>query len=195
VAYSEEEIRPLTDGETPILLYVGRFTKVKRVPLMIRAFARARAGGARGALVLVGGHPGEWEGEHPLDVVRETGAPDVFLAGWHGHEELPAFLNAADAIVLASVREQFGQVLVEAMAAELPAVAVDAFGPGEIVADGTTGWLVPPDDEAALAGALEDVLTRPDERRRRGLEAARAVSALYAWPAIAGRLADVFDQA
>ena len=44
------------------------------------------------------------------------GAANVFLAGWHEHDELPAFMNASDALALASVREQFGQVLVEAMA-------------------------------------------------------------------------------
>ena len=55
------------------------------------------------ALVLVGGYPGEWEGEHPWDVVRETGARDVFLAGWHDHDELPELLCGADALALASV--------------------------------------------------------------------------------------------
>ena len=51
----------------PVLLYVGRFTEVKRIPLLIEAYARARPGFRRRApLVLVGGFPGEWEGEHPL---------------------------------------------------------------------------------------------------------------------------------
>ena len=131
-----------------MLLYVGRFTEVKRVPLLMRAHARARERFARPApLVLLGGFPGEWEGEHPLEAVRETGDPDVFLAGWRGHEDLPDGLNAADLLVLPSVREQFGAVIVEAMACGLPAIAVDACGPAEIVDAGETGWLVAPDDE------------------------------------------------
>jgi glycosyltransferase involved in cell wall biosynthesis len=134
-------------GPTPVLLYSGRFTEVKRVPLLIEAHARAADRYRRRApLVLLGGFPGEWEGEHPLDAVRRTGAPDVFLAGWHEHEELPGFLAASDVIVLPSVREQFGQVLVEGMACGLPAIAVDAHGPGEIVKAGATGWLVEGDD-------------------------------------------------
>ena len=65
----------------PVLLYVGRFTEVKRVPLLVRAHARARERFVRPApLVLLGGFPGEWEGEHPLETVRETGDEDVFLA-------------------------------------------------------------------------------------------------------------------
>src|SRR5213078_677281 len=153
----------------PVLLYVGRYTEVKRIPLLIRAHARARERFARRApLVLLGGFPGEWEGEHPLTVIREAGDPDVFLAGWRGHEDLPDGLNAADLVVLPSVREQFGAVLVEGMACGLPPIAVDAHGPAEIVEDGETGWLVPPDDEDAMVEALVEAANDTNERRRRG---------------------------
>jgi glycosyltransferase involved in cell wall biosynthesis len=191
VAYDEEDLEVLAEGT--VLLYVGRYTAVKRVGLLVRAHARALTEYSRpAALVLVGGFPGEWEGEHPLDAVRAAGAQDVFLAGWHEHDELPAFLNASDVVVLPSVREKFGLVLVEAMACGLPAIAVDAHGPSLIVDDGETGWLVPPDDETALAGALVDAVDRPDERRRRG-DAARAVAReRWSWPALAERVADVY---
>ena len=101
--------------------------------------------------MLVGGFPGEWEGEHPLETIERLDATDVFLAGWHEHEELPDILAATDIIVLPSVREQFGQVLVEGMACGLPAIAVDAHGPADIVTHGETGWLVEPDDVPGLA--------------------------------------------
>jgi glycosyltransferase involved in cell wall biosynthesis len=192
VAYAEEDLAPFAAG-SPVLLYVGRFTRVKRVGLLIRAFGEV-AGDGRAALVLLGGHPGEWEGEHPLEAIEASGARNVFLAGWHGHAELPDFLSASDALVLASVREQFGQVLVEAMACELPPVAVDRYGPAEIVQDGVTGWLVEPDDVDGLADALRRVLDDPDERRRRGRAAARVAQERYGWPALAGRLAGWFDE-
>jgi len=192
--YTEAEIAPLARG--PVLLSVGRFTDVKRLPLLVRAFARARADASTPAsLVLLGGHPGEWEGEHPYAAVRATGARDVFLAGWHEHDTLPAFLNAADATVLASVREQFGLVLVEGMACGRPAIAVDAFGPAEIVEDGRTGWLVPPDDEGALADALVACIDDADERARRGAAAREAALERWSWPALAGRLAGVLTDA
>jgi glycosyltransferase involved in cell wall biosynthesis len=193
VAYSEDDLGAFREG--PVLLYVGRYTEVKRIPLMIRAYARAREEfGRRAPLVLLGGYPGEWEGEHPLEAVREAGARDVFLAGWRGHEDLPHGLNAADAVVLASVHEQFGQVLVEGMACGLPAVAVDAHGPATIVEDGATGWLVPPDDEDALRRALVELVTDDDERRRRGEAAYAAAREHYSWPALIGRLAKVYDE-
>ena len=194
VTYREDQLEPFRAGG-PVLLYVGRYTEVKRIPLLIRAHTRARERFARPApLVLLGGFPGEWEGEHPLEVVRETGNPDVFLAGWRGHEDLPDGLNAADLLVLPSVREQFGAVIVEAMACGLPALAVNAFGPAEIVDAGDTGWLVPPDDEAALADALVEAVNDDAERRRRGERAYEVARGRYAWPALAAGLGHVYDE-
>jgi glycosyltransferase involved in cell wall biosynthesis len=190
VGYSESELEAL-DGT--VLVYSGRFTEVKRLQLLIRAFARASFSSPAG-LVLLGGYPGEWEGEHPLDVVRDTGASNVFLAGWRGHDELADGLNASDVVVLPSVHEQFGQVLVEGMACGLPCVAVDAHGPATIVDAGETGWLVPPDDEDALVDALEEAVNDPDERRRRGEAAYREARAKYSWPSLVERLARVYEE-
>jgi glycosyltransferase involved in cell wall biosynthesis len=193
VRYTLEDVERL--AREPTILYVGRFTEVKRVGLLVRAHARARAEhGMREGLVLLGGFPGEWEGEHPLDVMRETGTSDVFLAGWHDHDQLPGFLHASDVVVLPSVREQFGQVLVEGMACGLAAIAVDRHGPGEIVDDGVTGWLVEPDDEAGLAAAMAEAAGDVAERRRRGEAAARVAADRYSWPALAARLAEAYDE-
>jgi glycosyltransferase involved in cell wall biosynthesis len=179
-----------------VLVCVGRFTEVKRMGLLVRAYARARERFDRpAALVFVGGHDGEWEAEHPGVVARELGLDDVFLAGWQEHETLPDFYSAADASVLASICEQFGLVLVEGMACELPAIAVGRFGPADIVTPGKTGWLVPPDDEAALADALVEAVSDPAELARRGEAAARDVAQRFAWPAIAERLGDTLAQA
>ncbi len=145
--------------------------------------------------MLVGGFPGEWEGEHPYDTIRRTGAEDVFLAGWHGHDELPNLLAASDVVVLPSVREQFGQVLVEGMACARPPIAVDAFGPAEIVRHGETGWLVEPDDPISLANALVEAINRPFERRRRGRAAAADARERFSWPALAAEVAAVYDVA
>jgi glycosyltransferase involved in cell wall biosynthesis len=181
------------DVDTPVILYVGRFTEVKRVPLLIEAYAAAVPGFHRRApLVIVGGFPGEHEGEHPEVAIRRTGVGDVHLAGWHGHAELPTLLAAADVLVLPSVNEQFGQVIVEAMACGLPAIAVDRGGPAEIVEHGETGWLVEPDDAIGLENALVEAVNRPAERRRRGANAARTAHERYAWPELAERVAALY---
>lgn len=193
VGYGEEEVEAFA-GTGPVLLYVGRYTEVKRIPLLIRAYARARERfQVRAPLVLLGGHPGEWEGEHPLAVVRDLGVPDVFLAGWRGHDDLPDGLNAADVVVLPSVREQFGQVLVEAMACGLPVIAADAHGPAEIVDHGRTGWLVEPDDEEQLAAALVDAVNDEGKRARKGALAYEESRGRYSWPALAEGVSAVYE--
>lgn len=195
VSYGEDDLEAFAD-EAPVLLYVGRYTEVKRIPLLIRAYARARERFSRRApLVILGGHPGEWEGEHPLAVIRASGARDVFLAGWHSHDgELPRGLNASDVVVLPSVHEQFGQVLVEGMACGLPALAVNAHGPATIVDPGETGWLVPPDDEDAMCAALVEAVNDHDARVRMGQTAYERSRARYSWPALAERIARVYDE-
>jgi glycosyltransferase involved in cell wall biosynthesis len=81
------------------------------------------------------------------------------------------------------------------MACCLPAIAVGNHGPGEIVDDGETGWLVEPDDQHGMAEALLAAAADPGERRRRGHAAREVALARYAWPNLAGRVADVFDAA
>jgi glycosyltransferase involved in cell wall biosynthesis len=194
VAYEDDDLEPF-QGLGPVLLYVGRYTEVKRIPLLIRAYARAKPRfEMRAPLVLLGGYPGEWEGEHPLEVIEQEGVEDVFLAGWRGHRDLPRGLNASDVVVLPSVREQFGQVLVEGMACGLPVIAKDAYGPAEIVDHGETGWLVPPDDEGALGDALVDAVNDDGKRARKGEAAYREARARYTWPALARGVADVYEQ-
>lgn len=192
VAYPEQELAPFA-SET-VFVYLGRFTAAKRLPLLIRAHARAQSRLQRPApLVLVGGHPGEYEGEHPLATIRQLDARQVFLAGWRAHEQLPQALNAADVLVLPSVAEAFGLALVEAMACGLPVIACDAHGPAEIIRDGESGWLVPPDDEQALAAALIEAATDARERRRRGQQAAAVAHRRYGWSAIATRVASLYE--
>jgi glycosyltransferase involved in cell wall biosynthesis len=71
---------------------------------------------------------------------------------------------------------------------------VDAHGPAEIVNAGETGWLVPPDDEEALAEALVEAVNGEGERRRRGERAYEAARGRYSWPALAHGLAQVYTE-
>ena len=81
------------------------------------------------------------------------------------------------------------------MACGLPVVAVDRFGPAQIITDGDTGWLVEPDDLDDLSAALIEAISDPAERARRGARARAVAVERYGWPAVAGALADVLDRA
>jgi glycosyltransferase involved in cell wall biosynthesis len=189
VSYMERDLAAL---EGVVLLAVGRFTEVKRLSLLIEAFDRAQDGfDEPAALILIGGHPGEWEGEHPLETIERTGARNVFLAGWHRHDELPSSLRAGDLLVHASVWEAFGQVLIEAMACGLPVIAVERGGPATIVTDPETGWLVEPDDVEALARAIAAAVEDGAGRRRRGERARAEAVERFSWPRLGEELAEV----
>ena len=157
-----------------MLLYVGRFTEVKRIPLLIEAYARARPGFSRRApLVIVGGFPDECEGEHPQDAIARTGARDVHLAGWHDHEELPDILAASDV-----ARAAVGARAVRPGASSRRWPAGCRRSPSTPTArrrSSTTakpaGWSSPTTSHS-LANALVEAVNRPAERRRRGANAA-----------------------
>jgi glycosyltransferase involved in cell wall biosynthesis len=187
VAYDDRAIEGLAGK--PVLVAVGRFTAIKRLTLLVEAYVRARPQfDVRAPLVLIGGYPGEWEGEHPIQTIERLGAQDVFLVGWHDQAELPELLSAADVLVMPSARESFGQVIVEAMACGLAPIAARSLGPETIIEDGETGWLVAADDGDALCAAMIDAVNHPVERSRRADAAHAAALQRYAWSAVTRRL-------
>jgi glycosyltransferase involved in cell wall biosynthesis len=201
VRYTEADLAAFAQPDVPVLIFVGRFTEQKRVPLLLRAYGRARREyGVRAPLLIWGGFPVEFEGEHPVSVVRSEGIEGVFFTGWHGHEELPTGLGCADVFVSPSVGEAFGQVFIEAMACGLPVIAAASGGPLSFVNDvagAPNGWLVDPDDEASLAHALAESTTGPQaaaERMKRSANALGQVRARFSWSAAARQVVGVYEE-
>jgi glycosyltransferase involved in cell wall biosynthesis len=203
VRYREDEVLEAffdaASGEPrPVLIFVGRFLGFKRVPLLIRAYQQARARMSTPApLVIWGGSPGEWEGEHPHTLATELGVDGVFFAGWRGHEDLPRGLACADCFVAPSKNEPFGLVYLEAMSCGLPVIGTQSGGPPsfvDVVPGEPDGWLVPPDDEDALADAMVQAIDGSDVRRWRGENAARHVRESYSWTGLAGRFTELYER-
>jgi glycosyltransferase involved in cell wall biosynthesis len=175
---------------------VGRFLDFKRVPLLIRAYARARERmSVQAPLVIWGGVPGEWEGAHPHTVVTEGEVDGVYLTGWRDHDELPLGLACADCFVAPSTDEPFGLVYLEAMSAGVPVIGTCSGGPPSfvnVVAGEPDGWLVEPDDEAALADAIVVAVNHAAERARRGANARRHAQASHSWSGVGARVARLY---
>jgi glycosyltransferase involved in cell wall biosynthesis len=190
-------VEPRGGAPAPVLLFVGRFLDVKRVPLLLRAYAAARPRLAAPApLVIWGGFPGEWQGEHPVAVAREVGEDGIFFAGWRGHDDLPDGLACSDVMVGPSIREGFGQVFIEAMACAVPVIVPRSGGPISFVntAPGRpNGWLVEPDDVGSLTDALVEAVNNPDRRRERGENAYEQIRSTYSWDSLAGRFAALYE--
>jgi glycosyltransferase involved in cell wall biosynthesis len=92
------------------------------------------------------------------------------------HRNIPSFLRSLDLYVHPARFEGMPNAVVEAMAAACPIVATDVDGTRELIQDGKHGWLVPPEDPAALASALREALGNLDEARKRGTTAQRRVA-------------------
>lgn len=188
ISYRPDELSGFvgTDGvAVPIVLFAGRFLRFKRVQLLIEAHhALQSSGGHSSVLVIVGGFPGEWEGEHPFETVGRLGALNVFFAGWRNHDELSDILTCSDVFAAPSVEEPFGLVYLEAMASGLPPIATTTGGPPTFInvdCRHPTGWLVPPDDLTATTQALAEAVSHPAERTTRGRRAATFVRSQYSW--------------
>ena len=140
--------------DVPLLGMVARFDPYKDHPNLIAALGRLRQAGHVFRTVLVG--TGVDAGNAALaQAVRSAGLhEEVRLLG--PRADIPAVMNALDVHVLSSSAEAFPNVLAEAMACGTPCVTTDVGDAVAIV--GETGWVAPPRDAAALAGALEQAL-------------------------------------
>jgi glycosyltransferase involved in cell wall biosynthesis len=137
------------DPDAPVLVSIGRLSREKGHLDLIAAFRRLRQQEPKLRLVLVGDGP-----ERPR--LEQTAGEGVLFTG-HVPDPAP-YYAIADAVVLPSHTEGSSNVLLEAMAAGVPAVATQVGGTPEIAVNGENALLVPPDDSFALASAIGRVL-------------------------------------
>jgi glycosyltransferase involved in cell wall biosynthesis len=173
-----------------ILLYIGRLAEEKNLEFLLRAFARIVRSRPQTRLVLVGGGPKE-KGLRRLTGELELGERVIF-AGAVPHESVPGYAAAADLFVFPSTSETQGLVMIEAMAAGTPVVAVDAPGTSDILADG--GGRLVPLEEGQFAQKVLNLLADEDGRRSLEAEALR-VAETYTVDSATERLLDVYRQA
>jgi glycosyltransferase involved in cell wall biosynthesis len=112
----------------------------------------------------------------------------VRFLGFVEHQQMPRQYQQVDLFVLPSRRESFGLVLAEAMACGLPVVATTAGAIPEVVEDGVTGVLVPPDDPEALANAVVSLLSDPQRMKAMGKAGAERVRERFTWDKVAERV-------
>jgi len=172
-------------ADRPVVLFVGFFSRDKRPDLLFRAWRRAASAGVRSHLAFVGAKgAGYYEIDASLaDEIRRDAAACgcaadvVFIDATH---EIEKYYRAADVYVLPSVREAHPLALLEAMACGLPCIATRLPGSTDALVDeGVNGRLFPPDDEAALAAAVQEALANPAAARAMGARARADVAARY----------------
>jgi len=186
------------DQTRPLVLTVGGVEPRKGTITLFEAMAELRRNlDPPPVLAIVGGHSFQdyrAYREAALARLPELGLElgnDVVLLGTVPEAELGGWYRAADAFAFPSVKEGFGLVVLEALAAGLPVVTTDIPVFGEYLADGVSALLTRPGDGPALATALQAVLTDPDLRRRLAAGGAPVVQR-FTWEASARRHLDVY---
>ena len=171
----------------PTFLYVGRLKRYKGVETAIRAVALARRQGTELVLEIAG------QGDDRPRLERLVAELDlgsgVRFLGFVAEEDKRALLRRSWATVFPSPKEGWGITNVEAAACGTPAVASDSPGLRESVRHEETGLLVPVDDPAALAAALQRLARDPALVARLGRGGRRFAESL-SWDAAAGQTAD-----
>ena len=196
------------DPDRPTIVFVGRITRQKGLPHLLRACEQLPADVQ---VILCAGAPDtpeiKAEVEGLVARLREKRTGVVWIEEMLPRPELIAVLAASDVFVCPSVYEPLGIVNLEAMAVGLPVVGSATGGIPDVIVDGETGLLVPieqvqdgtgtPIDparfEADLAERLTTLVTDTEAAKAMGQAARRRVEEHFAWQAIAQRTMDVYN--
>jgi glycosyltransferase involved in cell wall biosynthesis len=157
--------------EQVICVYVGRLSPEKNLNLLLQAFYGVAMTYDHVRILIVGDGP---ERENLESMVKRMNIDTkVHFAGMVEYKDIPAYLATSDIFVTPSSAETFGLSTVEAMAAGLPALGIDAPGTTDIIEDGVTG-LVSSDDLAVFTAKLVYLSTNHELRRSMAKQAAQA---------------------
>jgi alpha-maltose-1-phosphate synthase len=194
-------VRHGVDPGRPYVLFVGRITRQKGVPHLLRA---ARSLDPAAQLVLCAGAPDtpalDQEFRALVDELRQTRDGVLWIPEMLPRPEVVQLLSHAAVFACPSVYEPLGIVNLEAMACGTPVVASAVGGIPEVVRDGVTGLLVDYDEaapatfEAALAEALNSVIADPETAGRMGEAGRERAVREFGWDAIARRTVTVYEE-
>lgn len=181
-----------TNARGPAILFVGRLDAAQKgLATLVRAVAQVPSG-LRARLRMVGQ---DWGGlERTLSLARSLGIADrVDALGAVSRADLLREYARAELLVLPSRFDSFPVVVLEAMAAGLPVVATRVGGVPEVVEEGKSGLLVPPENPAALAEAIGTVLSDRALGVRFGVEGRRR-AVRFDWSIVAGEYVRLFTE-
>jgi L-malate glycosyltransferase len=191
-------VPPVAQVQDPLLLVIGSSKSLAPtygIDTLLRAFAALpehAPDGRRLHLRLLAGGPQAAEYQALSAALGQQHR--VEFVGGLQHAEMPPALQRLDIFVAPSRQESFGVSVLEASACERPVVASRVGGLPEVVEHGVTGLLVPPSDERALAAALLQLVTNPQQRRAMGLAGRRLVLQRYGWETCVSTMLMVYEQ-
>jgi glycosyltransferase involved in cell wall biosynthesis len=181
-------VQPPANGMTGVLGALGRLGREKGFDVLLAAMSKLPPGEAR---LLLGGEG--TQGEALARQLHDLGLEDrVTMTGFVA--DVPAFLSQIGLFVLPSRSEGLGLVAVEAMAAGRPVIATNVGGIPEVVVDGETGVLVPPEQPDALAAAIHRLLRDPVVAAQMGQAGRRRARELFSAERMAEKTAALYEE-
>jgi alpha-maltose-1-phosphate synthase len=181
------------DPGRPSVVYVGRVTRQKGLRVLLRAASQLVPAAQ---LVLCAGQADTPELEAEVTALvehlRATRSGVIWLPGMLAKTEVIQILSHATVFACPSLYEPLGIVNLEAMACGTAVVASAVGGIPEVVTDGTTGLLVPPDDEAALAAAINALIADPARAAEFGARGRQRAVGEFSWDSIAAQTAGLY---
>jgi starch synthase len=183
------------DADRPTVAYVGRVTRQKGLPVLLRA---AELLDPAVQLVLCAGQADTRElGAEVTGLVghlRESRSGLIWLDGMLPKADVIQILSHATAFACPSLYEPLGIVNLEAMACGTAVVGSDVGGIPEVVMDAQTGLLVPPGDHLLLAEALSSLLSDPARAAAMGQLGRQRVAAEFSWASVAAQTAALYTE-
>lgn len=184
-----------------VILQLGRMVPRKGVDNVVRALALLeREHGTRARLLIVGGNSEKPDPEATpelgrlMELARTLGVEDsVCFVGQRQRAQLRYYYSAADVFVTTPWYEPFGITPLEAMACGTPVIGTAVGGIKSTVVDGETGYLVPPNDPAALAERLAWLHRNPQLAQRLGWAGMRRAYQQFTWRSVAASIAGVYE--
>lgn len=176
------------NGDVPVIGFVGRFVPEKGFDTLLQALAELRA---PWRALFVGNGPGR------ASIEAFAQQHDVRVIGDATHDEVPLWLNAMDLLcapsrTTATWREQFGRMLVEAMACEVAVIASDSGEIPHVVGD--AGMVLPERDVRAWREAIETLVSDPGARRALAARGLARVGDRFVWPVVARQHLAFFER-
>jgi glycosyltransferase involved in cell wall biosynthesis len=172
-------------------VYIGRFTRIRGVDVLLDAIERLEGQGP--PFLLIGRPERDADLQHRIG--RLEGRGMIRVRHWASQEELATILRGASMAVVPSRYESFGLAAAEAMACGVPVIASRAGALPELVRDGETGMLVPAGDAGALAEAIRYLHTHRAQARVMGQAARSLVRSRYSWDAVAAAYEQAYEDA
>jgi glycosyltransferase involved in cell wall biosynthesis len=187
--------QPISPNNSVIVGLIGQIGERKGHLYLLEAARRLLQTHPEVRFWIVGKEPAHSKEHYTEQLYRyvEENHLESHVKFWGFRTDIPDILSRLDILVLPSLQEPFGKIVIEAMAMEKPVVASKVGGVPEIVMDGKTGLLIPPGDSDAICQALQQLIEDREKREQMGREGRKRVEQMFSLEKHVHKIQQVYE--